>query len=263
MNNVVKRFWLTGLALSLLSVNLLPYSAVQAQEGTAVIDIDYDDKQPTYDFGFRYGGYKIKGPDDLVDLFDQLSKKAKRITEGGNEGGALEVSLDSSKVSVPNKKKLDFAYIGLGAGISGDVVNCDFSKFDVADFKVVFDAKVENGKAMRYSRIKLLFVTSDGKGPEPDADTEDDLLCSLKYAGSQSPEKIELTNEFQTVEVELADMTVGEGSIEQIQQFNTRGVTLVVVAEDDPSHFGIGGDTKLFVDNYRLIQKPKRSSQLE
>ncbi len=263
MSNLAKRFWLFGLALSLLSVNLLSYSTAQAQSGTAVIDINYDDKQPRYDFGFRYGGYKVKGPDPLVQLFDQLSKKARRVTEGGNEGGALEVSLNKSKVKLPNRKSLDFAYIGLGAGINGDIVNCDFSKFDVANFKVVFDAKIENGKTMKNSRVELHFVTSDGKGPKPDDDTEDDVLCMLKYAGSESVDDIELTNQFQTIEVELADMAVESGSVEQIRKFETRGVTLAVIAEDAPENFGIGGETKLIVDNYRLIQKQKLASKIE
>ena len=255
MNSVATRFVLLAIALSTLSLNLLFASAAQAQEGTAVIDIDYDEKKPAYDFVFRYGGYKMKGPDDTVDLFDQLTKKARRLTEGGNEGGAFEASLNSSKVKVPKRNELDFAYIGLGAGINGDIVNCDFSKFDVANFKVVFDAKIENGKPMKHSRVELHFVTTDGKGPEPDDDTEDDMLCLLKYAGSESVHKIKLTNQFQTIEVELADMEVARGSIEQIQKFNTRGVTLGVVAEDAPDHFGIGGETKLIVDNYQLIKK--------
>lgn len=255
MNNVAKRFGVFGLALGALLMNTLPYSVAQAQEITPVIDINYDDNKPAYDFGFRYGGYKLKGPDDLVDVFDQLSKKAIRLNEGGNEGGALAVSLDNSKLKLPDRKDLDFAYLGLGAGISGDIGNSDFSEFDVANFRVVFDAKIENGKTMKNSRIELHFVTSDGKGPTPDDDTEDDLLCKLSYAGSGSMDDIELTNQFQTIKVELADMAIESGSIAQIQKFSTLRVTLVVVAEDAPDCFGNGGETKLIVDNYRLIQK--------
>jgi len=255
MSSVAKQSGLFFLALSTFSLNMLFDSAVQAQEAIAVIDINYDDKQPTYDFAYRYGGYKVKGPDDVVSFHEKLSKKAKTITEGGNEGGAFEAAIDTSRVKIPKRKYLDFAYIGLGAGVNGDIVNSDFSKFDVANFKVVFDAKIENGRPMSNSRIELCFVTGDGQGPKSDDDTEDDMLCILKYAGSESVDEIRLTNEFQTIEVELAKMQVGSGSIEQIQKFNTRGVSLVVVAEGAPDHFGIGGDTKLIVDNYRLIKK--------
>ena len=255
MSSLAKQFGLIVLALSTFSLNLLFDSAALAQEGTAVIDINYDEKQPTYDFAYCYGGYKLKGPEDVVSFYEELSKKAKTLTEGGNEGGAFEATLDISKVKVPKRKYLDFIYIGLGAGVNGDIVDSDFSKFDVANFKVVFDAKIENGKPMSNSRIELYFVTSDGQGPQPDDDTEDDMLCVLKYAGSESVHEIRLTNKFQTFEVELAKMQVGIGSIEQIRKFNTRGVSLVVVAEGEPKHFGIGGDTKLIVDNYRLIKK--------
>jgi hypothetical protein len=255
MNSVAKQFGLFVLAVSTFSLNLLLDSAVQAQDATAIVDINYDDKQPNYDFGFRFGGYKKKGPAELVDIYDQLSKRSRKLTTGGNEGGAFEVSLDNSKTKIPELKDLDFAYIGLGLGISGNVVDYDFSKFEVANFKVVFDAKIENAKLLERSRVELQFITSDGKGPTPDADTEDDLLCKMKYGGSSSVDKIELTNQFQTFEIELADMEVQVGSIEQVKKFNTRGVTLIVVAEEDPDHFGIGGQTKLTVDNYRLIQK--------
>lgn len=263
MKGMAKQFGLLGLALSTFSLNSLFGSAAQAQEGTAVIEINYDDKQPTYDFGYCYGGYKLKGPDSVVSFNEKLSKKARTITEGGNEGGAFEASLDISKVDIPKRKYVDFVYIGLGAGVNGDIVNCDFSKFDVADFKVVFDAKIENGKPMSNSRIELYFVTTDGQGPKPDNDTEDDMLCVLNYAGSESVNEIKLTNVFQTIEVELSKMQVGSGSIEQIRNFQTRGVSLVVVAEGTPDHFGIGGETKLIVDNYRLIQKQKPSSETQ
>lgn len=255
MNEVAKQIGLLVLALSASAQNLLFPSGAQAQDSTAVVEVNYDDKKPTYDFAFRYGGYKVKGPDETVDLFEKLSKSARTITEGGNGGRAFEVSLDRSKVKLPAQDKLDFAYIGLGVGISADIVNYDFSEFELAKFKVVFDAKIENGKTMHDSYVEFRFVTDDGKGPKPDKDTEDDVLCHLRYAGSNSPKKVELTNQFQTIEIEVADMSIETGSVEQIQKFDTRGATLIVVAEDCPDHFGIGGDTKLIVDNYRLIQK--------
>ena len=239
-----------------LTLSLLSDSNVLAQEeGRTVLSVDFDEKKPAYSFGLSYGGYAARGSDDLIQFNESLSDSSKVILEGGKEGAAVEVTLDMTKAKIPTPNEVEFAYLALGAGISGNFEEGDLSKMDFADYQLAFDAKIENGKPMKRSRIELQFITSDGKGPKEDKDTDDDLLCKLKFAGSASDEKIELTSEFQTFKFELADMTVAEGSVESVREFETRGATLIVVAEDAPENFNIEGKTKLIVDNYRLIKK--------
>jgi len=255
MIELSKKVGRLALTASVFSLTGLFDSAVQAQQGTAVVEVNYDDKKPGYDFSVAYGGYQKIGSEEFASLNSLLVKTSKTLTDGGKDGGAFEVALDNSEAEVPPREKRSYAYMGLGAGINGALIDSDLSSFKEEDFRVVFDAKIENGKPMRQSRFELHFITTDGNGPTGDDDKDDDLLCQLNYAGSQSPVKMELNDEFQTIEVELADMSVEKGSIEQIQKFNTRGITLIVIAEDAPERFAIGGDTKLIVDNYRLIKK--------
>lgn len=45
------------------------------------------------------------------------------------------------------------------------------------------------------------------------------------------------------------------GLVEPIENHQTRAVTLIAVAEEDISRFEVDGQTKLIVDNDRLIRK--------
>ena len=226
-----------------------------SEEGTAVINVDFDDHKPEYSFGLSYGGYAARGSDELITINETLSNSSEVIAEAGNKGAAMVVTLDISKVEVPPADEVEFAYLAVGAGMNGSLIEGDLSEIDFADYQVAFDAKIENGKTMKQSRIELQFITTDGKGPEEDEDSDDDLLCKLKYAGSQSDKEIKLTSEFQTFTVEIADMSIAEGSIELVKEHEARGATLIVVAEDSPENFGVKGETKLIVDNFRLIKK--------
>ena len=248
------KFTCSILRLAIL-LTLSQASNALAQDGTMVINVDFDENKPAYSFGLCYGGYAARGSEDLVTLNESLSESSKVILEGGNEGAAIEVTLDKSKAEVPPADEVEFAYMAVGAGISGNLIEGDLSEMDFVNYQVAFDAKIENAKPINQSRIELHFVTTDGKGPEEDKDTDDDLLCKLLYAGSKSDKKIELTSEFQTFKIELADMSVADGSVDLVKEHETRGATLMVVAEDAPEKFNIKGETKLIVDNFRLIKK--------
>ena len=234
---------------------LLGSNALAQDKGTTVLIVDFDEHKPTYSYGLSYGGYAARGSDDLITLNESLSDTSKVILEGGKEGAAIEVTLDTAKAEIPAADEVEFAYLALGAGISGNLIEGDLSKIDFADYQLAFDAKIEDGKTMKQSRIELHLITTDGKGPEEDKDTDDDLLCKLLYAGSKSDDKIQLTSEFQTFKVEVADMSIAEGSVELVKDYDARGAMLIVVAEDAPENFNTKGETKLIVDNFRLIKK--------
>jgi len=243
------------LPLTSLVLSLLMGGFAFAQEGTNVINVDFDDLKPRYTFAMSFGGYALRGSDELIRFKDSLGTMTEMTSKGGAKGGAIEITLDTRKAKIPDDDKLEYGYMGLGVGINGDVIEGDLSDFELANYKVAFDAKIENGKTMKRSRFGLIFVCLDDQGPEKDEDTNDDELCVLGYGGEDSDDRFELTNEFQSFEVETADMLIERGSIEQIKKFKTRGATLLVVAEDDPEKFGVDGSTKLIIDNYRLIKK--------
>lgn len=251
--NFLKSF-LTVIAVVIIS-GLMPGALLLAQEETVVAEVNYDDQQPGYSFGLAYGGYKLRGDEEMTSLSDMISFSTKTISRGGNGGAAIEASLDKSKLEIPTPAELDYAYMAVGAGINGKSKIGPIKKVDLADFTVTFDAKVLNARPMAKSHVEVIFVTSDGKGPTEDEDKNDDQLCRLSFGGAGSTDQIELTKEFQSFEMKLSDMTIESGSLADIEKYEAEGVVLVIFAEDTPANFGIEGDTKLIVDNFRLTKK--------
>lgn len=233
----------------------MPALGVPAENEIVVAEADYDNHQPNYSFGLAYGGYKLKGSHETTSMSDMISFSKTTIAEGGNQGAAIEVALNPSKLELPQPQELDFAYLAVGVGINGKSKIGPLKKIDLAKYSVAFDAKIVNGRPMERSHLEVIFVSADGQGPVEDEDKNDDQLCKLSYAGSHTDETIKLTGEFQRFQIELADMSITEGSLADVEKFAATGVTLIVVAEDTPEKFGTKADTKLIVDNYRFIKK--------
>lgn len=241
-----------AIAAFLISV---PALVVQAQNPTVVAEVNYDDQQPGYSFGLAYGGYRLKGSDQTTSMSDMISFSTKTIVTGGNGGAAIAISLDKSKLELPKDDQLDYAYLAVGVGVNGRSKIGPLKEIDLSQYAVSFDAKIINGRTMEQSHAEIVFVTADGQGPVADDDENDDQLCKLSYAGSQSDDEIKLTNEFQSFKIELADMSITEGSLADVEKCEATGIVLIVVAEDSPKNFENENETKLIVDNFRFFKK--------
>jgi hypothetical protein len=234
---------------------LQPCSTIHAQKPVVIADVNFDDQQPGYGFGLTYGGYKLVGGDEQISVAEMLSFSTRTISVGGNGGSAYEVTLDKSKLKLPEKNSVEFVYLAVGSGINGKLKVDSLKELKPEDYLVSFDAKVVNANPLRQSRCELSFVAKDGTMTETEKDGEEDQICKLNYGGYESGKKLELTNKYQSFQIELSDMSVTEGSLENFTKYDVTGVVLIVIAEDVPAYFGVDGDTRLVVDNFRLIKK--------